>query len=251
MSDPLSRPAFDGVSDGLRAPARVLLVDDHRLFAETMTWRLRSEPEVAWVDQASSLPVAKALLASARPDVVLVDYDLDGVCGLDLLPDLARLFPRPAAIVLSGSEDVGSIIRGLRAGASGWVGKGGALQSLLGAIRTVLAGGIALPAAAWSPVVRALLDGPAPDAGDLLLAELTPRRAEVLRCLVAGMSQRETAVLLHVSENTVRTHVQGLLRQLGVHSTPALTALARRAGVTPFRHPEPNGSPVVPAQTTY
>ena len=90
----------------------------------------------------------------------------------------------------------------------------------------------------------------------MLLGNLTPRRRDVLRCLVAGMSQREAADRLFVSQNTVRTHVQGLFRQLGFHSTRELVALARRSGVAPIStDPDPRRTAagrmlVAPARST-
>lgn len=237
-------------SDGARAAARVLLVDDHRLFAEVLAMRLAREAEIASVELATSLPIARTLLHSMPVDVVLLDYDLDGTCGLELVPDIARIAPRPPVLVLSGGEGIDAIVRALRTGVSGWVSKGSAIPDLTAAISAVRHAGLALPGHAWEPVVRTLLAGPVPDAGDVLIARLTPRRADVLRCLVEGLSQREIGARLQVSENTVRTHVQALFRQLDVHSTPELTALARRAGVAPAE--PPTGTPArVPAQTAY
>jgi DNA-binding NarL/FixJ family response regulator len=214
------------------AGLHVLLVDDHRLFAEVLARRLALEPRIGSVSCASSIPVAAALLNAARPDVVVLDYDLGDTCGLDLLPTVGGRDDPPEVIVLSGSCNTATMISALRQGARGWVVKENSIDALLTALQEVRRGQISLPRGSWTPVLRSLVeDAPGAVTTDTLPG-LTPRQLDVLRCLVAGMTQREAAERLFVSPNTVRTHVQALFTHFDVHTTPALTALARRAGLT-------------------
>ena len=211
---------------------RVLLVDDHRLFAEVMALRLALDPAFVQVEHASSLPAARARLNALRPDVVLLDFDLDGVCGLDLMPDVRALDLPPRVLVLSGDSSTEAIIAGLKAGAEGWVLKTSEVAVLVDAIRLAWQGQLALPKAHWGAVVRSLLPDPDMERRQERLEGLTSRQHDVLRCLVSGMTQREVAAQLFLSQNTIRTHVKGMFRQLGVRSTPALLACARQAGVS-------------------
>lgn len=210
----------------------VLLVDDHRLFAEVLARRLALEPRVGNVSFAPSIAVAAALLNTTRPDVVVLDYDLGETCGLDLLPTVTGRDDPPEVVVLSGSCDPTTIISALRQGARGWVMKENSIDALLHAISEVRRGSIALPPLAWTPVLSALIEEAPRTAATETLPGLTPRQLDVLRCLVTGMTQREAADRLFVSPNTVRTHVQALFAHFDVHTTPALTSLARKAGLT-------------------
>jgi two-component system nitrate/nitrite response regulator NarL len=219
-------------------PVLVVLVDDHRLFAEVLGMRLRAEPGIAGVEPAYSLGAARALVNKLRPEVVLLDYDLGGECGLDLLDDLERLDPRPRVVMVSAGDDPSTIISALRRGVDAWVTKDADLEVLVHATSEVLAGRMYLPPAALRPLLGRLLNGPVGGAAEpSFVAMLSAREVEVLRCLVAGMTRAETAQRLFISTNTVRTHVQHLLQRAGLHSTGPLVAAARELGVRGIDEP--------------
>jgi DNA-binding NarL/FixJ family response regulator len=220
-------------------PARsleLLLVDDHRIFADVLAARLLAEPAIRRVDRASTLAAARSLLATWRPDVLLLDLHLDSESGLDLLEDLRP--DGPAVIMVSGSGDVGGVIDAISAGALGWVPKDSPVEVLLDAASIVAHGNMFLPPALLGAVVQTLLRDHLGATVPGLLDEVTPRELEVLRCLVAGMSRSDIAGRLFLSTNTVRTHVQNLLRRADVHSTLALVATARELGVRGIDEPE-------------
>jgi len=211
----------------------ILIVDDHRLLADVLALRLEADDRVGRVDAVTTLAAARAMAHTVRPDIVLLDLDLDGICGLDLLPDLEEAGARPRVIVLSGSKQTSDIVAALRAGVEGWITKDGDLEEVLLAATQVLDGHLHLPLDRMKPVVHALLEESRAVARSRgFLDDLTDRQVDVLRCLVTGMSRHETATQLFLSTNTVRTHVQNMLHQLGLHSTPELVAAARRAGLT-------------------
>jgi two-component system nitrate/nitrite response regulator NarL len=219
-------------------PVSVVLVDDHRLFAEVLGMRLRAEAGIGSVEPAYSLGAARALVNKLRPEVVLLDYDLGGECGLDLLDDLDRLDPRPRVVMVSAGDAPATIVTALRRGVDAWVTKDADLQVLVLATCEVLAGRMYLPPAALRPVLARLLDGPAVGpARHSFVDTLSAREVEVLRCLVAGMTRAETAQRLFISTNTVRTHVQHLLQRAGLHSTGPLVAAARDLGVRGIDEP--------------
>jgi DNA-binding NarL/FixJ family response regulator len=218
-------------------PLEVLLVDDHRIFAEVLALRLEAESVVSRVERATTLRAARVLLSGWRPDLVLLDFHLGRESGVDLVRELAP--DGPAVIMVSGDGDAGGIIDAFEAGAQGWVPKCSPVAMLLAATEVVADGNLFLPPALLRPVLHQLLRDHRADTQPCLLDDVTPRELEVLRCLVAGMSRAEVASRLFLSTNTVRTHVQNLLRRAEMHSTLTLVAAARDLGVSAIDEPEP------------
>ena len=210
----------------------VLLVDDHRVFAEALAGVLAAEPGIGHVDLASTLDGARGLLRADPPDLVLLDLALADESGYTLLADLAELPDPPAAIVLSGSTEPRLIVQALEAGARGWLTKTTRLNALIAALWQVLDGHMYLAPATLQPVLTHLLaDLHRQRVAAGFVDQLTPRELDVLRCLVSGMTRAEVAQHLFVSTNTVRTHIQSLLRRSEQHSALALVAFARSHGV--------------------
>ncbi|MER5884654.1 response regulator transcription factor [Streptomyces sp. NPDC001941] len=233
---------------------RVLVVDDHRIFAESLAAALAAEPDVD-VAAAGSGPAALRCLergaAEGRKfDVMLVDADLgtaaapvaravpvgeDGVVdGISLVAGVRSGQSSVRTVVLAEKDDPRRAALALQAGASGWVAKDCSLQRLLAVIRGVLREETHLPPALLTGVLRELTAARKHRTeSERLVESLTPREREVLRCMVAGLGRKAVAERLFLSPHTVRTHMQNVLGKLGVHSTLAAVALARRAGVGP------------------
>ncbi|KUH35592.1 MULTISPECIES: LuxR C-terminal-related transcriptional regulator [Streptomyces] len=236
---------------------RVLVVDDHRIFAESLAAALAAEPDVD-VAAAGSGPAAMRCLDRAaaegrRFDVLLVDADLgaaagqpvarvvpdggaaDGIVdGISLVAGVRQAQPSVRTVVLAEKDDPGRAALALQAGACGWVAKDCSLQRLLGVIRGVLRDETHLAPALLTGVLRELTAARKHRTeSERLVESLTPREREVLRCMVAGLGRKAVAERLFLSPHTVRTHMQNVLGKLGVHSTLAAVALARRAGVGP------------------
>ncbi|GAA2949668.1 response regulator transcription factor [Streptomyces enissocaesilis] len=239
------------------ARIRVLVVDDHRIFAESLAAALAAEPDVD-VSAAGSGPAALRCLERAAAeghgfDVMLVDADLGAttavtaraVCvpepvedtpvdGISLVAGVRTGRPSVRTVVLAEKDDPHRAALALQAGASGWVAKDCSLQRLLAVIRGVLRDETHLPAALLTGVLRELTAARKHRTeSERLVESLTPREREVLRCMVAGLGRKAVAERLFLSPHTVRTHMQNVLGKLGVHSTLAAVALARRAGVGP------------------
>ncbi len=229
-----SPPGSDGPDGATARPARpmsLLIVDDHRIFAEVLCSRLSHEPLVHDVRLASGLDEARVLAGQHPPEVVVLDYDIDGTPSTGLVADL-RALPRPPEVVmLSASDDPEAIIASLRAGASAWVVKGAPVELLMAAVDEVLQGRTYLHPTTVRPVLDQLLHQGDAQAEPTFLDDLSARQLEVLRCLAGGLTRAETAQRLFISPNTVRTHVQHLLAASGEHSTLALVARARELGV--------------------
>ncbi|MFG2650885.1 LuxR C-terminal-related transcriptional regulator [Streptomyces sp. NPDC048436] len=238
---------------------RVLVVDDHRIFAESLAAALAAEPDVD-VSAAGSGPAAlrcleRGIAEGRRYDVLLVDADLgatasvpgvrpapsvqegnaDGlVDGISLVAGVRSGQPMVRTVVLAERDDPRRAALALQAGASGWVAKDCSLSRLLTVIRGVLREETHLPPALLTGVLRELTAARKHRTeSERLVESLTPREREVLRCMVAGLGRKAVAERLFLSPHTVRTHMQNVLGKLGVHSTLAAVALARRAGVGP------------------
>ncbi|WP_155054019.1 LuxR C-terminal-related transcriptional regulator [Streptomyces blattellae] len=235
---------------------RVLVVDDHRIFAESLAAALAAEPDVD-VSAAGSGPAAmrgleRAAAEGRRFDVLLVDADLGGnvpgvrpapvqegnedglVDGISLVAGVRTAQPGVRIVVLAEKDDPRRAALALQAGASGWVAKDCSLSRLLTVIRGVLRDETHLPPALLTGVLRELTAARKHRTeSERLVESLTPREREVLRCMVAGLGRKAVAERLYLSPHTVRTHMQNVLGKLGVHSTLAAVALARRAGVGP------------------
>jgi len=240
---------------------RVLVVDDHRIFAESLAAALAAEPDVD-VAAAGSGPAALRCLERAAAegrtfDVMLVDADLGTLAvpaargaavaravsdngdeglvdGISLVAGVRSGQPAVRTVVLAEKDDPRRAALALQAGASGWVAKDCSLQRLLAVIRGVLRDETHLPPALLTGVLRELTAARKHRTdSERLVESLTPREREVLRCMVAGLGRKAVAERLFLSPHTVRTHMQNVLGKLGVHSTLAAVALARRAGVGP------------------
>ena len=215
----------------------ILLVDENRIFADVIAMRLREQAQVDVVAVAGSVAEARKLLVDLRVDLLLVDYQ----CYDELTHHLATAHPatrdgHSRVLVLSGLRDTRAIFDALESGARGWVAKDSTFESVWRAVQEVMDGRMVLSPSVVEPVVMRMLDAvrqqkPPPERADFV-ANLSPRELEVLRLLVAGLSKREIAARLFLSVNTVRTHVQHLLRHADEHTTLALVAAARELGVT-------------------
>ncbi|MEU2248546.1 response regulator transcription factor [Streptomyces sp. NPDC019224] len=250
------------------ARIRVLVVDDHRIFAESLAAALAAEPDVE-VAAAGSGPAALRCLERGATegrgyDVLLVDAELGNLApqtrtaaaparvpaprsgrtgpadGISLVGAVRAARPSVRTVVLAEKDDPARAARALQAGACGWVAKDSSLQRLLAVIRGVLRGETHLPPALLTGALRELLaDRKHRTESEKLVDSLTPREREVLRCMVAGLGRKAVAERLFLSPHTVRTHMQNVLGKLGVHSTLAAVALARRAGVGPVDPEDP------------
>jgi DNA-binding NarL/FixJ family response regulator len=208
----------------------VLVVDDHRVFADALQARLSREPDLDPVKVAYDTAQARAELGETRPAVVILDVVLADGDGVDLLSDVRTLSPNSRVVMLSAVESVEPVVRALAQGARAWLPKTVDTDHLVRVIRGVHHGEAWLSPKLLGRVLTALVNrsvAPPPDP----LAGLTPREREVLQCLVDGLSRPEIAVRLRLSGNTVRTHTQNLIAKLGTHSTLESVAVAMRNGV--------------------
>ena len=210
---------------------RVLVVDDHPLFAEALAARLGCEPGMSVPASAGTVDRALALIDQDPPTVVLLDLVLGEDSGLTVLRAIRREHPQVAVVMLSASSGIEQVVEAIRLGARAWVPKLVDAQQLIKVIHSVALGGGWLPDDLLGAVLDrlTLVEEHTPD----VLVALTTRERQVLQCMIDGLPRADIAGRLFLSPNTVRTHTQNLLAKLDCHSLLEAVALARRSGMRP------------------
>ncbi|MFD7895820.1 response regulator [Streptomyces sp. NPDC059568] len=219
---------------------RVLLADDQTLLRSAFRVLVDSEPDMEVVGEAADGAQAVALARSARPDVVLMDIRMPGTDGLAATrtisadPELAGV----RVVMLTTFEVDEYVVQSLRAGASGFLGKGAEPEELLNAIRIAAAGEALLSPAATKGLIATFLaqsgtvsDGRDPAVNAERLTALTGREREVLVLVAGGHSNDEIAERLAVSPLTVKTHVNRAMAKLGARDRAQLVVIAYESGL--------------------
>ncbi|MYS09355.1 response regulator [Streptomyces sp. SID6041] len=220
---------------------RVLLADDQALLRSAFKVLVNSEADMEVVGEAADGAEAVTLARSERPDVVLMDIRMPGTDGLAATrmitadPDLSDV----RIVMLTTFEVDEYVVQALRAGASGFLGKGAEPDELLGAIRIAHAGEALLsPTATKGLIATFLAQGPGTDAAGEggrgrteRLAALTAREREVLVLVGGGLSNDEIAERLDVSPLTVKTHVNRAMAKLGARDRAQLVVTAYESGL--------------------
>ena len=204
---------------------KILLCDDHVLLAETLqTLLVSAGHEVLVTHHPDS---ALELLAAERPDVCVLDIGFPDGDGLDALSRVADRSPDTRVLMLSGSRSPDLVRSAIDLGARGYLCKDVGAAAIVRALDRIVEGDIVLdPGVA---LVLARRPRARPDDIEWLMGFLTGREREVLRRIILGQGTQEMADEMHVSRSTARTHVQNVLRKLGVHSRlEAVAAVSRR-----------------------
>ena len=191
---------------------RVLVVDDHPVVRQGLRSFLSAREGIEVVGEAADGRTAVAEAARLRPDVVLLDLAMPGGGGLDVIGRIRAGGDGPAVLVLTSFAGEDQVVPAVRAGASGYLLKDAAASDLEAAIRTLHAGGALLDPSVVGAVMSEVAQPRARSGLDLL----TPREREVLALLGEGLSNRDLAARLYVSEKTVKTHVSAVLAKLGL-----------------------------------
>jgi NarL family two-component system response regulator LiaR len=201
------------------SPIRIALVDDHRVVSRSLKSYLESFPDLIVVGIAVSGEELLEHLEAWQPQIVLQDLLLPG--GIDGIETTRRIVERSSArvIALTASTDEARMMGVLRVGAAGYVRKDAEPEVLLAAVRTVAAGRTYIDPSVARQLAR--VNG----AGDL-----TSREVEVLRHVALGLSNKEIAAALGVSEETIKTHVTHLLAKLAVDNRAQATVQALKRG---------------------
>lgn len=202
---------------------RVLLVDDHAMFREGLRFTLSREPDLEVVGETADGAAAIAALPTTRPDVVVMDLAMPVLDGLAATP--AVVAAGAAVLVLTLSEEDANVLAAMRAGASGYLVKGAAVDQVVSAVRAVASGH-----AVFGPTLAARMLGLfAPTTtGDPTRLALSVREHEVLELIAEGLTNTEIAERLFISPVTARNHVSNILTKLRVSNRTQAAQHVRR-----------------------
>jgi DNA-binding NarL/FixJ family response regulator len=203
---------------------KILICDDHALFREGLELVLTQLDPAVQLISVGDAPAALARVAEDDGfDLVLLDLGLRGMSGLEALAVLRREHPEVPVVVLSASESPADVRTALARGASGFIPKSTRGSVLRSALELVLAGGVYLPPLLVDAVERAV----PPAAGD----RLTERQVQVLRLLARGLTNREIADVLRISEETAKSHVKQIYSVLDVSNRTEAAMRMRELGL--------------------
>lgn len=213
---------------------RVVVADDQALFRQTLALLIGSEDDMEVVAEAADGEQAFQAALEHRPDVVLMDIRMPGTSGVEATamiadhPDLSDVH----VLILTTFEVDEHVAQAIRAGASGFIGKGIRAEDLLDAVRTVAGGNSLLSPIATSALISRFLSTPSrADSTSGLFGQLTPRELEVVTLVALGMSNDEIAAELVISAVTAKTHVNRAMTKLDVRDRAQLVVLAYQCGV--------------------
>lgn len=201
---------------------RVLVVDDHRSFGEALSIALDIEPGIESLGQCTSVEAGLALVLDERPNVVIIDWQMDGIDGIEGIRRIRVADRNVKLIMITGHAEPALGRMALTAGASAVLPKDTPLSEIAQYVRAVAAGKV------FDDVVEEPVETSAP------MVRLSPREVEVLWLLSKGKDTPTIAATLFLSVHTVRSYTRDLLQKLGAHSQLEAIAIARRTGLIPL-----------------
>ena len=214
--------------DDLRQQIAILIVDDHPIVRDGLEAILSTQPDFQVSGAAASGEEALTLFEQQQPDVVLLDLEMPGMDGVEVIRKLRKKTPGVRIVVFTAFDTDERILSAVQAGAKGYLLKGAPRSELFEAIRIVHQGGSLL-----QPVVasRLLNQIAAPDSESIPLEELTPREKDVLMLLAQGQQNKEIAVELVITERTVKFHISSILAKLGAGNRTEAVRIAVQQGL--------------------
>lgn len=199
---------------------RILVVDDHNVVRQGLISLINSVEDMEVVGEAADGQKGVDLHRECSPDVTIMDLRLPVLSGVEAIQAIRRHDPQARVIVLTTFDGDENIYRALQAGARGYLLKDMFGEELMDAIRVVHAGKTRIPAVVAQRLAERMGG-----------SELTARELDVLRLIVAGKSNKEIGNSLHISEATVKTHINNLLGKLGVSDRTQAATCAIQRGI--------------------
>jgi DNA-binding NarL/FixJ family response regulator len=209
---------------------RVLIVDDHAIVAEGLRNLLEDEPDLSVVGCVTQAREAVAAAVKTQPDVVLMDYRMGELNGIEATHLIHERLPQTRIVILSMESDIHLIVWALRAGASAYVAKKSAATEVVRAIRAVHAGQRYLQDEVRDEVLDNLVDDRATEP----LSRLSSRERQVLQLLAEGRNNANIALHLSLSPKTVETYRARMMEKLDVRDLAGLLRFAIRHGIAPL-----------------
>jgi DNA-binding NarL/FixJ family response regulator len=210
-------------------PVDVVLVEDHPMFRIGLRTRLELEPDLSVVGEAESGPEALELVERLAPDVVVVDLNLPGMSGIELIRELGLRAPRVAPLVLTMLDDE-SVFGAVRAGARGYLLKDAEPERIVAAIRAVAAGEVVFSGTVAARLIALATQPPAPSRPPAF-AGLTEREHDILALMAGGLGNAAIGQRLGLRPKTVRNYVSNVLTKIQAADRTDAVLRARSAGL--------------------
>jgi len=210
---------------------RVLLVDDHDLFRSGLV-NLLSEHGLHVVGEAENGDVALRLVRELAPDVVIMDLNMPGPAGVDVIRQITSIAPLTRVVVLTISADDSDVINAVMGGACGYLLKDSSVDQLIAGIRSAAAGeSLISPQIAAKMLQMLRAQRSSVDAAETIRAELSEREIEVLKLIASGNDNAEIARALFISPKTVKNHISNILMKLQMENRIQAAVYAVRSGI--------------------
>ena len=208
---------------------RLLIIDDHEMVREGLKAMLMAEPDFSIVGDAANAEQAFALMEHLHPDVMLLDVRLPGMSGVEVCRTVTEKYPETAVIILTTFTDETLVAQCIQAGARGFIIKDIERFDLKRSIRAVARGEAAIDPKAAAAVFAQLRRSPS-QLHEPTPESLSSQQLVILRLVAQGLSSREIAQQLYLSENTVKGYVQEILHRLGVKNRTEAVMVAVKHG---------------------
>jgi DNA-binding NarL/FixJ family response regulator len=214
----------------------VVLVHAHPLFRQGLRYHLSGHPEFRITGEAGNAQEAIQLVDYTDPDVVLIEIDLPGVNGLEVARAIKRSHPNVGIILLSADNDFSNMIRALRAGVAAYIPRNVPWEELLKVLQDVRRGEYPInDLVLREPQIAALVLNEfrsltSEEEVENIYTPLSPREIEVLDLVASGRTNKEIAVKLNISNQTVKNHISSILRKLAVNDRTQAVVYAMRRG---------------------
>lgn len=213
-------------------PIRVLAIDDQPVFTEMLRVVLDMQPDIKVVGMAFTGEEGLQCALDVHPDVLLVDYHMPDLTGLEVIKRLREAGEQATVVVLTADTDEATMADAIAAGASGYITKQQALNEVVQAVRSASEGEPVVPPFMIPRILSHFHKQQQKEQQAQLIREkLSAREIEILEQLARGSSNDEISEIFVLSPNTVRTHIQNVLKKMGVHSKLQATTMALQLGI--------------------
>lgn len=220
----------------MKQRVRVMVVEDHRMFADALRLLLEAEPELTFVGTADSGEQALQMAEGDCPDVVLMDIELPGFDGIEATRRLVDRCPDAKVVAISALQPDEVMAEAIQAGAVGFVPKTQAADQLIDVVRRAAAGEIVLPAEDLAGTLQRLQEARRARKNTAeVVTQLTERERQILQAIAEGKATAEIAEQLFISPHTVNSHLRSIFVKLGVRSKLDAVLMALRRGVIELR----------------
>ncbi|WP_370290402.1 response regulator [Nocardioides sp.] len=210
-------------------PVRVVVVDDQELFRRGLTMLLGIEDGIEVIGEAGDGAEGVSLVAATAPDVVLLDVRMPKKSGIEACVAIKEQVPTAKIIMLTMSDDEADLYEAVKSGASGYLLKDSSIEEVAQGIRVVADGQSLISPSMAAKLIDEFKTMSRPERTPGPALKLTERELEVLRLVARGLSNRDVAGHLAISENTVKNHVRNILEKLQLHSRMEAVMYAVRA----------------------